>query len=103
MAAVDSSKELMFVRNLLLELQCPPVSCHVSTDSDGAFRVVNKPGYRGRVRHMDLRWHYLRHLVEDNVLSVGHVPGAHNPADALTKSLPSPRLTMLVDKFMSTV
>ena len=100
MAAVDGSKETMFVRNLLSELGFPIPRFSLLTDSSGAYNIVNKPNYRGRVRHMDLRWNYLRTLVEDGIASVGHTPGSSNPADVFTKAIPGPHFRKLIDMFM---
>ncbi len=38
-------------------------------------------------RHMDLRYHSVRNLVERNVAQLQHVRGTNNPADLLTKAL----------------
>lgn len=103
MAAVDGSKEAMFIRNLCSELGVPIPRFSLLTDSAGAYSIVNKPHYRGRVRHMDLRWNYLRTLVEDDIATVAHTPGRSNPADVLTKPLPGPQFFKLVDGFMFTI
>lgn len=102
MAAVEGAKEAMFLRNVVEELGLKVTNLHISTDSDGAYKICSKPSYRGRVRHMELRWCYLRELIEDGVISMSHLPGKDNPADALTKALARERLQLLVGKFMHT-
>ena len=42
------------------------------------------------MKHLDLRWFWLRDAVESGAVAPYHVPGTEQPADALTKSLPLP-------------
>lgn len=41
-----------------------------------------------RTKHIAIRYHYVRELVEDKTLTVTHVPTGDMIADALTKALP---------------
>ena len=43
--------------------------------------------YHGRVKHMTIRYHFIRQLVEDKELSVSHIPSSDNVADIFTKPL----------------
>lgn len=40
------------------------------------------------MKHLDLKYYWLRNAVESKVISVGYIPTAVMPADVLTKSLP---------------
>lgn len=102
MAAVTGGKLAKFLLNLLTEI-APQTPNHffLSTDNSGTQKICNNPGYRGRVKHMDLRWNWLRYLVTEGHATVSHVPGASNPADVLTKAIPQPQFTKLVRLFMT--
>mmetsp|Transcript_29902 Transcript_29902/g.46899 ORF Transcript_29902/g.46899 Transcript_29902/m.46899 type:complete len:85 (+) Transcript_29902:459-713(+) len=41
-----------------------------------------------RSRHIDIRVHRLREMVEQQVLKLQKIKGTENPSDALTKSVP---------------
>lgn len=93
----------MGIRNLMQELhmQIKNISCY--TDSQGTRDICCNPAYRGRVKHIDLRWHWLRFKVSEGRATVTHLSGESNPADALTKPLSSPRYIKLIDRFMRIV
>jgi hypothetical protein len=38
-------------------------------------------------KHIDLRHHYIRSLVEHNIVAAEHLPGTQQPTDFLTKPL----------------
>ena len=40
-----------------------------------------------RIKHMDIRYHYIREQVEDEKVTICHIPGEDNPADLFTKPL----------------
>ncbi len=41
-----------------------------------------------RVKHIDVRYHFIRHVVFDNMLELVKIDGTLNPADVLTKVIP---------------
>ena len=100
MALVDASKEGMGMRNLMQELGMQTKSITCCTDSIGTRDMCTNPAHRGRVKHMDLRWHWLRFKVTEGRATVAHISGETNAADALTKPLSGPRFSKLVSKFM---
>ena len=40
-----------------------------------------------RVKHIDIRYHYIRKMVLDGTVIVEHIPSEDNPADIMTKPL----------------
>ena len=105
MAAVDSAKEAMHLRNLSIELGQTPTYLHaIPNGLRWCMQDVQQaPSCKGRVRHMDLRWGCSRDLIESKIFTMQHVPGVVNPSDALTKPLVRDRFRTLVDAFMCTV
>jgi hypothetical protein len=53
-------------------------------------RVSENPTNRERSRHVDVRVHFLRHMVRDGSVKLIKCAGTQNIADTLTKSLPRP-------------
>ena len=49
--------------------------------------MVN-PAVECRMKHINIRHHYIREQYEDKVIEPFHVAGIDNPADLFTKSLP---------------
>ena len=57
-------------------------------DSQSAFCLVQNPIYHTRTKHIDIRYHRIRKLVEDGELELAKVYTKENTADTLTKELP---------------
>ena len=57
-------------------------------DNQSAIAVAKNPEHHGRMKHLDLRYYWLRDEVEKKVIAVFYCPTAQMPADILTKSLP---------------
>ena len=100
MALVDASKEGMGTRNLMQELGMQVRSISCCTDSAGTRDICTNPAHRGGVKHMDLRWHWLRFKVSEGRATVSHISGDSNAADTSTKPLSGPRFNRLVSAFM---
>ena len=65
---------------------------HILNDNQGALSICENPEYHARTKHIDLRHHRIRELVNPGArgvrqLSVDYIPGEENPADVLTKGL----------------
>lgn len=65
----------------------------VLNDNQGALSISENPQFHARSKHIRLRYHWIRELVNPGArgvkqLSVEYVAGTDNPADILTKSLP---------------
>ena len=56
-------------------------------DNQSAISVAKNPQHHGRMKHLDLRFYWLRDAVESSMIRVIHCPTAEMPADLLTKAL----------------
>lgn len=76
------------MRTLLNELGFPvngPSTLHM--DNLSAVQVARNPEHHGRMKHLDMRYHWLRDQVDAGVIDIAHLPTARMPADVLTKAL----------------
>ena len=91
MAAVEAGKEIMWMRNILGEFgYAVSGPSSLGIDNLSAISVSKNPEHFGRMKHLDLRFFWLRDAVDSGVVAPFHVPGTEQPADALTKPLPLP-------------
>ena len=78
------------MRNLLTELDYSvtdqPSTMHV--DNNSAISVAKNPTHHSKMKHVDLRLHWLRDVVESGYISPVHLSTQNMPADLLTKALP---------------
>ena len=90
MAASESCKEAIFLRNLTKELfnddDTDPTDLHM--DNQAAIDVSYNPEHHSRMKHIDRRHFFIRELVEDKVIHTVFVGTCDNLADFFTKPLP---------------
>ena len=73
------------MRSLLGQLGYPqtePTIIHM--DNQSAMQVAKNPEHHGRMKHMDLRFYWLRDVVEKGLLDVKYIPTTHMVADLLS-------------------
>ena len=88
-AAVSAGTELLWLRNLFTELgiNSSTSPSPLFIDNQSALAVAKNPEHHGRMKHLDLRFYWLRDEVDKGTISVSYCPTADMPADMLTKSL----------------
>ena len=93
-SAVSCGTEMVWMRNLLHELgyELPgPSTLHM--DNQSAMQVAKNPEHHGRMKHLDLRFYWLRDEVEKGTLGLKYVPTNSMVADIMTKPLNKARVT----------
>lgn len=91
-ALVECTREALFLTSLWEEIQSEdhrPIS--ILCDSQGAIAVCQREGPSKRLKHVDIRLHFVQDLVERGVIKIEYLPTGEMVADALTKPLPKPK------------
>jgi len=84
----DASHEGIFLRQLLLGLEVLPSGpTPLFCDNDAASQLTEDHMWHSRVKHIRVKYHYVREQVSEGELEVRRVPSNDNTADILTKSL----------------
>jgi hypothetical protein len=94
-AAVEAGKEIVWMRNILAEFGYPsagPSTLHL--DNQSCISVAKNPEHHGRMKHLDLRFYWLRDQVEAGHITPSFVPTAEQAADILTKALPIAKINI---------
>ena len=92
-AAVEAGKEIIWMRNLLTEFGFSITSpSPLLIDNNSAVTVAKNPEHHGRMKHLDLRFHWLRDTVEAGHISPTHIPTTTQAADIFTKPLKRPKI-----------
>jgi hypothetical protein len=60
----------------------------IKGDSHGAISLTKNTRDHGKVKHIDIRHHYIRELVHSGTITIEQIPSADNLADLFTKALP---------------
>ena len=84
----SAAQELVALRSILLgwdsQLKGHPIS---SATDNGAISFAKDGGQYSKMKHINLREHFLRDLVKSNEIVPKHINTACNPADVFTKAL----------------
>jgi hypothetical protein len=92
-AATYAAKEALWLRSLLsqlFEINSEPVT--LFSDNQSAIALTKDHQYHARTKHIDIRFHFIRWIVENGSLRLVYSPTNEMVADTLTKALPSPKV-----------
>ncbi|SGZ26794.1 BQ5605_C025g09958 [Microbotryum silenes-dioicae] len=88
LALSHAGKEAIYLTQLLSELHVRPVdAAHIFTDNEAAAAVAHDPVRTSGTRHIRLREHFVRDMVNQGDISLSHVGTANMVADLFTKAL----------------
>ncbi|CAA0807701.1 Pentatricopeptide repeat-containing protein -chloroplastic [Striga hermonthica] len=85
-AVTEAAKELVWLQNFLNELGRPQEDVALYSDSQSAIHLAKNPAFHSRTKHIEVKYHFIRQLLEKKVLQLKKVPGERNPADMLIKA-----------------
>ena len=92
-AATHGMKEALWLRNLLAEVFEPLTDATtLFSDNQSAIALTRDHQFHARTKHIDVRYHFIRWVVENGALRLVYCPTADMVADVLTKALPSPKV-----------
>jgi hypothetical protein len=94
-----TSREAVWLRKLLSDLlrsELEPTVIHC--DKQSCIKLTENPVFHDRSKHIELRYHYIRDMIQRKVLSLQYVPTAEQIADIFTKPLPLIKFAYFRDK-----
>ena len=92
-AAVEAGKEITWMHQLLDELGYSSTHPHtLCMDNQSAITVAKNPEHHGRMKHLDLRYHWLRDTVATGAIQPTFIPTNVMTADMMTKALGKPKV-----------
>jgi hypothetical protein len=82
------AQQLLWLHSLFFELgfaqkQPTPLYC----DNQGTIACTHDPQSHSRMKHIDIRTHFIRDSVNQCLVNIHHISSTENPADLLTKPL----------------
>ena len=89
-AQTHAAKEAVWLRRLLTELFGPmegPTT--LFSDSKSAIALAQDGHYHARTKHIDIRYHFIRYIIEAGTIKLVYCSTDNVTADTLTKALPS--------------
>ena len=86
-----------FVESMNEKIELPIV---IHVDNTGSIDLANSWGSSGNSKHIDIRYHFIRNLVEDQVVKLQFVASDDNLVDSFTKNIDQSRYLSHRDKIL---
>lgn len=89
-AMAEAAKEVLWMKKLLKEIgqeRFAPDPIQILADNQGAIKVTTNVGMSDRLKHIDIKFHFLKQIVEEGRLEFNYVSSQCNVADILTKAV----------------
>lgn len=92
-----AGRSALYFRNLLRECQFSTSYVNIVGDSLSALTLGARKSVHQRTKHIDVRYHFIRNLVNDKILKLIYINTRFNYADMLTKACDSITLKHLIN------
>lgn len=86
----EAAKEATYLKQFFDEIKTDAGQIVLHCDNQGAIALANKPSHHRRIKHVDVRTHYVREVVQRGIVQIHYIPTHEQVADVLTKGLPGP-------------
>ena len=97
MSLSDTSRQLVWIKALLTELDIHMSPIPLCGDNQGSIFMASNPVQERRIKHIDIRYHYIREVVQQRKVELFFINGSENPADMFTKNLGRTKFTQFRD------
>jgi hypothetical protein len=89
-------KQLRMLLSYLFSVELEPTAIHC--DNQSCIKLSEHHVFHDRSKHIEMRYHYFRDMVQKNILNIQYVPTAEQTADILTKPLSLTKFVHFRDK-----
>jgi len=85
MAITEAVKEAIWLHGLLKDLGVGQKQIELYSDSQSAIHLAKNQVFHARTKHIDVRYHFVREILEEEEIVLHKIHTTENPADMLTK------------------
>ena len=94
-AAASACTQLIWMRQMMSDYGFPKKCMTLLCDNKSAIDISKNPVFHSRTKHIDIRHHYIRNLIENKDVALVHIDTKRQLADILTKPLDGDRHELL--------
>ena len=87
MVTTHAIKEEVWLQRLCSGIGMVQQAMGLDCDNQSAIFLARNPTYHSKTKHIDVQYHFVRDMVEENKVLLEKVDTLKNVADSLTKSL----------------
>ena len=87
MATTKDSKEMIWLKFFLEELDHKQGKSVLHCDSQSAIDLEKNPIFHARTKQIQVRYHFIKTILEDKILVFEKIQGNQNPTDMLGQRL----------------
>ena len=91
MALSEATKEALYLRDILNNIGLINECVTLFNDNQGAMKLAQNSNYHSRTKHIDVRHHFIRDVLEKGIVNLKYLCSEKMPADVLTKGLSGPK------------
>jgi len=75
MAVSDAVKEAVYLRRFIDDLGFElPTKLRICNDNNGAWKLAENSVFHARTKHIDVRHHYVREVLQSGTLEIDYIP-----------------------------
>jgi hypothetical protein len=92
MTLSEAAKEAIWIREFLRELEFRSRDDQlvlIFADNKSAIDLIINPLYHKRTKHIEMRWHWIREMMNRKKITLRYLPISEMIADELIKPLPA--------------
>ncbi|GMP54042.1 hypothetical protein CsSME_00019320 [Camellia sinensis var. sinensis] len=86
-AAGSCYAQMLWIKQMLHDYGIEQNTLTLFCDNTSAINISKNPVQHSRTKHIDIRHHFIRELVEEGLVVLEHIPTEHQKADIFTKPL----------------
>jgi hypothetical protein len=91
--STEASKEMIWLQRFMEELGKKQENSRLYCDSESVIHLANNSTFHSKTKHIQLRYHFIRSVLEYGHLKLEKIHTSQNPADMLTKGVNREKLS----------